>query len=104
MTAMKSSLRAAHYHSGSMLQRVIVPAAFSLSLPRRCPWSLTRDLPDSTNLGTGLWGVFGSFKSHGPAASFPPSGFWRVVALALTPTAIVVQWTSLNLSRTPSPG
>ena len=33
-------------------------------------------------------------SSHDLAAPFPPSGLRRALAIALTTTAIVVQWTS----------
>ena len=54
-------------------------AAFSLSLPRLGLWSSARVSPDIVS-------------SHDLAAPFPPSGLRRAMAIALTTTAIVVQW------------
>ena len=57
-------------------------AAFSISLPRLGLWSAARISPDIVS-------------SHDLAAPFPPSGLRRAMAIALTTTAIVVQWTQL---------
>ena len=54
-------------------------AAFSISLPRLGLWSSARVSPDIVS-------------SHDLAAPFPPSGLRRALAIALTTTAIVVQW------------
>ena len=56
-------------------------AAFSISLPRLGLWSSARVSPDIVS-------------SHDLAAPFPPSGLRRALAIALTTTAIVVQWKS----------